>query len=395
MRVLYSFPHRVGVPSIGVTAWNHVAALSRLGVDVTLVCPSSERPLPDTVDIRETLRPAHLKIPLAPLGRAAYWWIDYVAESVLRRAPHGYFDIVHCWPQAGERTLRTARRLGVPSVLERPNAHPELGYDAVRTVCAELGIEVDPSSSHRWNAHTLAKEEREYQLADKLLCPSEFVRRSFMDRGYSPDRLLLTGRGYDPEQFNSHGRAVSDGQLSACFVGRGEPRKGLHYALKAWVESGAADKGGQFTIVGDIEPSYRNILQPLLSHRSVRAVGYVSDPSDIMRSSDILMLPSLDEASAKATCEARGAGCVLVVSDRASGPVRHQVDALVHRAGDVGELTEHLRLLSSDRSLLERLRGSSLDAARGETWSQAGVILREAYLRTVEDVHAPYTRREP
>ena len=44
--------------------------------------------------------------------------------------------------------------------------------------------------------------------------------------------------------------------LRAVFVGRCEPRKGLHYALEAWIESGAAERG-TFTICGNFYPGYR------------------------------------------------------------------------------------------------------------------------------------------
>ena len=53
------------------------------------------------------------------------------------------------------------------------------------------------------------------------------------------------------------------------FVGRGEPRKGLHLALRAWLDSGAAERG-RFVIAGGIEPAYEEILEPLLAHPSVQ-----------------------------------------------------------------------------------------------------------------------------
>ena len=58
-------------------------------------------------------------------------------------------------------------------------------------------------------------------------------------------------------------------------MGRGEPRKGLHYALRAWIASGAAESG-RFVIVGAIDPDYRAVLAPLLAHPSVDERGHVT-----------------------------------------------------------------------------------------------------------------------
>jgi glycosyltransferase involved in cell wall biosynthesis len=98
-----------------------------------------------------------------------------------------------------------------------------------------------------------------------------------------------------------------------------------------------------------------------------------------MRECDVLVLPSVEEGSALVTYEARACGCVLAISDRTGAPATDGVDALVHRAGDVGALTAHLRALAEDRELLRRLRAASLERARHLTWADAGRVLADAY----------------
>jgi glycosyltransferase involved in cell wall biosynthesis len=200
-----------------------------------------------------------------------------------------------------------------------------------------------------------------------------------VDRGFDPAKLFLTGRGYDPGRYNVEGRPTSTGAFNACFVGSGGPRKGLHYALEAWAKSGAAAGGGKFRIAGNLSPSYLKVLEPLLQDPSVELVGSIDDAAPLMRASDVLILPSLEEASAKATYEARGCGCVLVVSDRSAGPAVHNQDAMVHAAGNVDELTDHLRTLLTDREALERIRAESLLVAKRSTWSDAASRLISAY----------------
>jgi glycosyltransferase involved in cell wall biosynthesis len=379
MRVLYSFPTRLGTSGIGTTAWQQVAGLAEHGVDVTVVCATCERDLPGGVELIETLRPAGVKLPFRLLGldRAVALHDRRAAQILARRTAQ--FDVVHGWPLGAERLLAAGRRGGVPGVLERPNAHTEFAFSAVEQERRELGLGVDKSSPHTRNPARLAREQREYDSADYLLCPSEFVARTFRDAGVPEERLLRHRYGYDPARFSAAGRD-DDGSrpFTVGFVGRGEPRKGLHYALRAWVESGAGEHG-RFVIAGAIDPDYREVLAPLLAHPSVEQYGHVADPAALMRSCDALALPSVEEGSALVTYEARACGCVLLVSDRAGAVATDGVDAFVHPARDQDALTAHMRALAGDPDRLRRMRAAALARAGELTWSAAGRVLADAY----------------
>jgi glycosyltransferase involved in cell wall biosynthesis len=171
--------------------------------------------------------------------------------------------------------------------------------------------------------------------------------------------------------------------LTAAFVGRGEPNKGLHHALRAWVDSGAGENG-RLLICGEVLGSYRTQIRELLSHASVDELGFVENVGEVMASADVLLLPSVTEGSALVTYEAQAAGCALLVSDAAGAPCTHMEQGLVHNAGDVAALTEHLRQLNGDRKLLRKLQRGAMANATGLTWHTAGKRLVEAYQEGLE-----------
>jgi glycosyltransferase involved in cell wall biosynthesis len=378
VRLLYSFPTRLGTPGIGTTAWNQVAGVARHCSAVTVICASVERPLPEGVRAIETLRVVGVKVPFRALGfMRAVKLHDARAAALLRRIA-GELDLVHCWPLGAERTLTAAQELPVRGVLERPNAHTRFAFAAVEQVYRELGLPLDPSSPHYPRPERLAREEREYELADGILCPSDFVARSFVAEGVPESRLLRHQYGYDPARFSADAGPQAGRPFSVGFFGRGEPRKGLHVALRAWLDSGAADRG-RFIIAGAIDPGYEELLRPQLAHPSVHRQGHVDDPAALMRDCDVLVLPSFEEGSALVTYEGRACGCVLAISDRTGAPAEDGVDALIHSAGDAAALAGHLRGLATDHELLERLRNASLERARHLTWADAGRALADAY----------------
>ena len=85
----------------------------------------------------------------------------------------GDVDIVHTFPLGAARRCSAAKQLGIPSILERCNAHTEYAYRAVREECERLGLAMPKGHEHEYNENYLRREEEEYELADYLS-----VRRS-------------------------------------------------------------------------------------------------------------------------------------------------------------------------------------------------------------------------
>ena len=149
-------------------------------------------------------------------------------------------------------------------------------------------------------------------------------------------------------------------------------------ALEAWRDAGLADHA-RLRVCGSIDAGYDAVLAPLLADPSVEHLGHHPDPGAVMREADVLVLPSVEEGSALVTYEARGSGCVLVVSDHSGAPCRPEHDALVHPAGDVGTLRGHLASLAGDPERLARLRAASLEGIGDLTWDAAAGALLDAY----------------
>jgi glycosyltransferase involved in cell wall biosynthesis len=386
VRVLYSFPHKLGGDRICNTAWQHVNSLAAAGAEITVFPGVLSRPLPQNVSVFPTLARGRFRIPYKLLGRTGACTLhDWVVSRRLQKLA-GQIDIVHTWPLGAIQTEVVARRLGIPVALERPNAHTAYAYEVVRLECRRLGITMPRGHEHEYNSRYLRKEEAEYDKADYLFCPSEFVARTFLQRGFSPEKLVRHQYGFDPELF--HTDAGNDCRpnrpFTMVFVGGCAPRKGLHYALEAWLKS-PASRDGLFLIAGGFIPGYAEKLASMLSHPSVKVLGHRKDVADLMRQSDVFVLPTIEEGSALVTYEARGCGCVLLVSEASGAICAHERDGLVHRIQDVQALTQHISMLYEDRGLLKRLRAESLKTINEITWKAAGVKLLLAYENILEE----------
>jgi glycosyltransferase involved in cell wall biosynthesis len=392
VRVLQSFPHKIGAARICTTAWYQAAGVAEAGAELTVMPGAVHRPLPDGVDVRPTLARGRFRIPYKLIGSNRAFKLH---DRIVARALPGLadrIDIVHAWPLGALETLRTARRLGIPTVLERPNAHTRFAYAVVERECERLGVALPADHEHAYNAETLLREEQEYELAGRLLCPSDFVEGTFLDEGYPPERLARHLYGYDERNFHPPAEPPDRAGLDVLFVGVCAVRKGVHLALEAWLSSPASEHG-TFRIAGEFLPEYRDKLAGMLAHPSVQALGHRTDVPELMRDSDVLVLPSLEEGSALVCGEALASDCVLLVSDAATAVCRHDVNGLMHKAGDVETLTAHFTALHRDRELLVRLRAGSRATAPEFTWAKAGDRLREVYDDVVASHAAGPARR--
>lgn len=383
VRVLYSFPNRLGADRICYTAWQQVNGLAAAGADLLVFPGSLSRPVPPGVRVGPTLARGKLRVPYRLVGGlravALHDWI--VSRRIEKLA--GQIDIIHTWPLGARETLKTAARLGIPTVLERCNAHTGFAMDVVQKECERLGVTLPPDHEHAYNAEKLHKEEEEYRLADRLLCPCEFVVKTFLDKGFAIEKLARHIYGFDEEVYHpDSGPRKPKAGLTMLFVGVCAVRKGVHYALEAWLQS-PASKEGTFLIAGEFLPEYQRKLAPMLAHPSVRVLGHRNDVADLMRQSDILVLPSIEEGFGLVITEAMGSGCVPLASEACTDLCRHMETGLMHRVGDVAALTQHITMLHEDRALLERLRTASLKLVPEITWTAAGVKLLQVYRETI------------
>jgi glycosyltransferase involved in cell wall biosynthesis len=397
IRVLYSFPHKLGAGRICYTAWQQVQGLALAGAEI-LACPGVlHKSVHPAVTVRPTLAWGKVRIPYKILGRNAFALHDRIVARRIEKLA-GQIDIIHTWPLGARETLKAARRFGIPTVLERQNAHTRFAMEVVREECERLGVALPPGHEHAYNEDIILQEEEEYRLADRLLCPSDFVVRTFRDKGFPEEKLVRHQYGFDENVYypDVSTKPAKPG-LTMLFVGVCAVRKGLHFALEAWLRS-PAHRDGTFLIAGDFLPAYAEKLAPLLSHPSVRALGHRNDVPELMRKSDILVLPSIEEGYPLVVADAMGSGCVPLTSEVCTGICRHMETGLVHRIGDAKALTEHITTLFEDRALLARLRANCLSNVSQNTWTAAGVRLLEAYRETIASygkIHVPVAPLPP
>jgi glycosyltransferase involved in cell wall biosynthesis len=377
MRVLYSFPHKLGADRICYTALEQIRGLHDAGAELHVVagCVAPKARIPVPVETTLTLGPLRLPYKLLGSDRTLEIHDRIVAHRLLSRKQR--YDAIHLWPGGGLYTIRAAKKLGIPTFMERPNGHPLNGYEVVEAECQRLNLGWHGDFTNR--SRRTKKELAEFDECDYLLCPSPFCERTFRDRGFPARKLVRTGYGFDQNRyFPDHAKREREKKFIALYVGVDAVRKGLHFALEAWLLSPAI-KDGIFMIAGTISDDFKRRFAEDLSDPSIVQLGFRKDIPYLMRQADVLFLPSLEEGYGLVCAEAIGSGCVPLVSTACDGPCSHEVNSLIHDIGDVHALRKHLTMLYDRPEVLAKLRGGCLRTSHDLTWKTAGKVLLNAY----------------
>jgi glycosyltransferase involved in cell wall biosynthesis len=369
----------MGAARICNIAWHEIDSVIEAGAEMRVMTGDLVRPFQRPVRMQKTLTWGGLRLPYRLLGTPRMCALhDYLVAKQLP-ALKDSIDIVHAWPLGALRTIQAAKRLGISTVLERPNAHTRFAYEVVQKECDRIGVSLPPGYEHSYNLALLKHEEMEYAQTDALLCPSEFVVKTFIDQGFSRERLVRFIYGVDEKKFHPSNQPRSTrAGLKMIFVGVCAVRKGLHFALEAWLQS-TASKTGRFLIAGDFIPAYRKKLAPMLAHPSVEVLGQRHDVPELMRECDLFVLPSIEEGFGLVCTEAMASGCVPLISEACTDVCRNDLHGFVHRVADVPAITGHITRLDQNRGLLAQMRAACLAAIPSITWKAAGVTLLQAY----------------
>ena len=215
-----------------------------------------------------------------------------------------------------------------------------------------------------------------YRDASAIITASSHTYEEFSD--YSDKLVFLPENGISPSIFSADSRCREPGgKLELIFVGALIPCKGCDLALRAaapLLRSGLAS----FTVLGD--GPERNRLEQLARSLGIAEGvffhGWVSHEEVLgrLRSSDVLVFPSVRDFGGGVVFEALAAGAVPVVADF-GGPgdivypgVGYKVP-LTNESDFVVQLEKVLTELAHNRDHLERLRRQGMIYARERlTW---------------------------
>jgi glycosyltransferase involved in cell wall biosynthesis len=229
---------------------------------------------------------------------------------------------------------------------------------------------------HRDNRHARIfadREKAEWELADLIVCPSEFVRRNTVERGARPERCVIVPYGIDL-RFPAEKTIRRGGPLRVLTVGEVGLRKGSPYVVEA---ARLLGKSATFRMVGpsNVPPVLKQELSKFVE---LRGIVPRTEMVEQLEWADVFLLPSICEGSATAIYEALAAGLPVVCTENAGSVVRDRIEGFIVPIRDSSAIASALSTLAENVGMRAAMSESAVERAAEFTVQKYGQRLLEA-----------------
>jgi glycosyltransferase involved in cell wall biosynthesis len=348
MRILF-VSHSAGLYGAERALLELVKGLKSRGVECLVTIPRRG-------ELLYALRQTGIPVAIVPYS----WWVD---------RPRDF------WKWSGRWLLSL---MGLPWLVKLVTGwRPDIVFTNTLSVWVGAIASRVVGLPHIWHIHEYVKEDHgmifhlgetlSLSLVDKLseiiIVNSEAVARKW--KKYIDERkirVVYYSIEIPPNQDELEQilplRIVNNWILACALVGRLDESKGQIDAIRAIGELVKDGLPVGLVIVGDGDKSYKHSIQHLIREQKmesyVKLLGYVPEPFNLMRSADVVLMCSRNEAFGRVTVEAMKLGKPVIGA--ASGGtvelIKDGVNGLLYSPGNYQELAEKIRLLALQPEML-------------------------------------------
>jgi len=212
--------------------------------------------------------------------------------------------------------------------------------------------------------HILRREETIYAAADAITVPSTVARRSFLAKGFAPDKVHVIPYGVRLDKFIPAEPPLVD-SFEVLFAGQISLRKGIPYLLEAFAQLRHPRK--HLTLVGGVQDDMRDLLTKLpTEHVTFTGTIPQTELAARMSQSHVLALSSVEEGLALVQGQAMACGCP-VVATAATGAedlFTDGIEGFIVSDRDTTALRDRLQQLADDPDLRARMSAAALDRVK-------------------------------
>jgi starch synthase len=281
------------------------------------------------------------------------------------------------------KTGREVQQRGGQLICDRGSSHQRYQERIVQQEYKRWGI-TRPVTDIR----DIVREETIYEIADAITVPSSFAARSFIESGLPPEKIHRIPYGVRLESFSRIAEPPAN-RFEVLFAGSVGLRKGFPYLLEAFAKLRHPEK--RLRVAGAMHPDLKTVLDRLPLDR-VEFLGAVPQQHlvELMSTSHVMVLPSIEEGLALVQGQALACGCPVLCSTNTGGEdlFTDGMEGFIVPIRDPQALTDRMQQLADDRDLQVRMSEAALQRVRsiggwtdyGDQWEALlkNMVLSEA-----------------
>jgi glycosyltransferase involved in cell wall biosynthesis len=226
-------------------------------------------------------------------------------------------------------------------------------------------------------------EKEEWQLADLIICPSEFVRQSLCQCGVKESIIRIVPYGINISYWKGTKRSYHNGStINLLFIGSGGFNKGFPVLIEA--ARLLNNYNTNFICVGNITVS--DSKSPPLCD-IVNIIGRVPrvNIKSYYEGAHIFVFPSIaGDGSATVTYEALASGLPVITTHNSGSVVRDGIEGFIIPSCDSQSLADNIMNFIEQPELVEIMSHNALQRSEDFSWEMYGKRLINAVEKLFE-----------
>jgi glycosyltransferase involved in cell wall biosynthesis len=290
-------------------------------------------------------------------------------------------DILTVLSGVGLRSIQAAKKSGIVTVVDCGSTHTDAQHEIVAAEYERNGL----------GAPLFPKEYRdrvreEFSEADYIQLPSEFVIRTFLERGVSERKILKSPYGVDLTYFYPERKEPRDSVFRVVCPSGVNLRKGARLLAEAWRQLAWND--AELHWIGFPSRETKHLFPKPLPGLTFERYRSHSELAALYRQCDVLVLPSFEEGLARVLLEGAASGLPIIATPNSgvedffspSSP-----EGWLIPVNDVDSLCNALTEAKQDRARTAELGMRAAERAQQFTWDAYGQRVLTNYMRVLDE----------
>ena len=352
------------------------------GRDISAIKPELVR----SIWLAEALQRGLPALRLTSRDRAD-WLNNYLFDALAQRWLEPC-DVFHFTSSVGLYCAGRAKAMGSLVVCDSRTEYPDYQFAILAEEYERLGLPFNPPGLLYDK-----KVKAEYAIADVVIVPSSYAKRTFVAAGFNEEAVFVLPYGVDKQQFFAlNGGEEADPECREAgwhnssfrilYAGQIIPRKGIAYLISAFEKLRV--KAAELVLVGRVDAALAPLMTAAVQRDSrIRVAGELpkTELYKLYNSGSVLVLPSLADSWGLVVPEAMACGLPVIASANAgsSEAIQDGMNGFIVPARDSDALADRLAYLyehpSQRRSMGQAARRSMADF----TWERYGQRLLAIY----------------
>ena len=241
------------------------------------------------------------------------WLHKSFGQWAARTVTREQWDIVYCFSGVAEELFTALEGSRCARWLIRASSHIGVQARILQEEERRAGMNIDRPSD--W---IIAREEREYSLADVILTVSSFAAETFQGTGVS-EKVVSIPLGVEAGDFRPAPgpikerikRITGEGKLRVLYVGTKSFRKGLIDLQRIALEMAGRF---EFRFVGPAEPQAHDLLNKLSANVEVLPSVPQSELPAVYAWGDIFIFPTVEDGFPVVLAQANASGLPILAT---------------------------------------------------------------------------------